>query len=388
MSDIDFPQFSEEDLLLRDSARRFSVEKLAPFLASLPDEPISKPDMLRLYQLVRPFGMLGGRVPARYGGDELTFTQMGLLYEAFPAEASMIASTSDLNAFRISQGDNQELRERYLPGILSGEIVVASAISEPNAGSDVSGIRTRAELQGDHYIVNGQKVWSSAGDAADVLIAAVACGKDERGRSLVGRLLVDKRQSTVVTRVLPMLGMRRHGMCEIFFDNCVVPKGNMIGTPGDGDKALSASWLSHRVYIGLIAVHIAQEALDRALDYAKLRVQFGRPIGANQLIQSMLVDMSVAVETSRYLCYRALHLLDRGIDSRYASSVAKLHATEAAVKVTAHAMQIHGASGLSAEVGIEKLHRDARMLTIPDGTSEIQRLIAGRELLGINAIRG
>jgi acyl-CoA dehydrogenase len=388
MSEIDFPHFSEEDLQLRESVRRFSAEKLTPFLATLPDEPISKPDMLRLFQLVRPFGMLGGRVSAKDGGDELTFTQMGILYEAFPAEVSMIASTSDLNAFRIAQGDNEDLRRRYLPGILSGEIVAASAISEPNAGSDISGIRTRAVLDGDQYVVNGQKVWSSAGDAADVLIAAVSCGKDDRGRSLVGRLLIDKRESEVRTRLLPMLGLRRHGMCEIFFDSCKVPKGNMIGTPGDGDKALSASWLSHRVYIGLIAVHIAQEALDLALEYAKLRVQFGRPIGANQLIQSTLVDMSVAVETSRYLCYRALHLLDQGIDSRYASSVSKMHATEAAVKVTSQAVQIHGASGLSAEGGIEKLYRDARMLTIPDGTTEIQRLIAGRELLGINAIRG
>lgn len=388
MTEIDFPHFSEEDLLFRESAHRFSTEKLKPFIDGMPDAPMSKPDLLRVLQMVRPFGMLGGRVPAKEGGDELSFTQLGILYEAFPPDVSMMASTNDLNAFRIMEGGSEELRQRYLQRMLSGEIVAASAISEPNAGSDVSSIRTRAVLEGDHYIVNGQKVWSSAGDVADILIVAVSCGKDSRGRSITGRLIVDKSESTVKTRVLPMLGLKRHALCEVFFEDCVVPKANMIGTPGDGDKALSLSWLSHRVYVGLIAVHIAQEALERSIEYAKLRVQFGRPIGANQLIQSMLVDMSIAVETSRFLCYRALHLLDQGVQSRYASSVAKLHATEAAVKVASQAVQIHGASGLSEETGVEKLLRDARMLCIPDGTSEIQRLIAGRELLGINAIRG
>ena len=382
-----YPHFTDEDLQFRESARRFAQEKLAPFIDRLPEAALSRAVLLDLLRLVRPFGILGASVPAREGGDELTFTQLGFLYELFPPEVAMIASTSDLNAFRLVEAD-EALRRRYLPGILAGETLVASAISEPDAGSDISAIRTRAVDNGSHFVVNGQKVWSSAGDVADILVAAVSFGKDARGRSIVGRLLVDKRESTVTTRVLPMLGLRRHAMAEIFFEDCVVPKANLIGAPGDGDKALGRSWLSHRVYIGLIAVNLAQQALDRSLAHAKLRAQFGRPIGANQLIQSMLVDMSVAVETSRFLCYRALHALDRGQESRYASSIAKLQATEAAVKVTSQAIQIHGAAGLSTEVGLEKLHRDARMLTIPDGTSEIQRLIAGRELVGINAIRG
>jgi alkylation response protein AidB-like acyl-CoA dehydrogenase len=388
MSDLDFPRFSEEDLMLKETVRRFTAEKLRPLLDTMPDSAIGKPNLLRLLQMMKPFGILGARIPEKHGGDELTFVQLGILYETLPAEAAMIASTNALNASRILNGGSPELCQRYLPGLLSGEIIAASAISEPNAGSDISSMRTRAELDGDHYVINGQKVWSSAGDAADVLVVAVSCGKDARGRAIIGRLLVDKREARVTTRALPMLGLKRHGMAEVIFEDCIVPKGNMIGVPGDGEQALALSWLSHRVCIGLIALNIAQEALTKSLDYAKLRVQFGRAIGASQLIQSKLVDMSIAVETSRYLCYRALYQLDQGVQSRYASSVAKLQATETAVKVTSEAIQIHGASGLSTELGLEKLHRDARMLTIPDGTSEIQRLIAGRELLGINAIRG
>ncbi len=388
MSDFDFPCFSEEDLLLKETVRRFTAEKLRPLLDTMPNSAIGKPNLLHLLRMMKPFGILGATIPAKHGGDELTFVQLGILYETLPAEAAMIASTNALNASRILNGGSPELCQRYLPGLLSGEILAASAISEPNAGSDISSMRTRAVPDGDHYVINGQKVWSSAGDAADVLVVAVSRGKDARGRAIIGRLLVDKREAKVTTRALPMLGLRRHGMAEVIFEDCVVPKGNMIGVPGDGEQALALSWLSHRVCIGLIALNIAQEALTRSLEYAKLRVQFGRAIGASQLIQSKLVDMSIAVETSRYLCYRALYQLDQGFQSRYASSVAKLHATETAVKVTSEAIQIHGASGLSTELGLEKLHRDARMLTIPDGTSEIQRLIAGRELLGINAIRG
>jgi alkylation response protein AidB-like acyl-CoA dehydrogenase len=388
MSDFDFPRFSEEDLLLKETVRRFTAEKLRPLLDTMPDSAIGKPNLLHLLRMMKPFGILGATIPAKHGGDELTFVQLGILYETLPAEAAMIASTNALNASRILNGGSPELCQRYLPGLLSGEILAASAISEPNAGSDFSSMRTRAVPEGDHYVINGQKVWSSAGDAADVLVVAVSRGKDARGRAIIGRLLVDKREAKVTTRALPMLGLRRHGMAEVIFEDCVVPKGNMIGVPGDGEQALALSWLSHRVCIGLIALNIAQEALTKSLEYAKLRVQFGRAIGASQLIQSKLVDMSIAVETSRYLCYRALYQLDQGVQSRYASSVAKLQATETAVKVTSEAIQIHGASGLSTELGLEKLHRDARMLTIPDGTSEIQRLIAGRELLGINAIRG
>ena len=388
MHDTDYLHFADEDLQLRESARRFTSEKLRPFIDSLPDAPLERASLLQVMKLVQPFGILSGRIPAADGGDELSFTQLGILYEMFPAEVAMIASTNDLNGYRIINGGSAALRERYLPRIISGEIIVASAISEPNAGSDIASMRTRAELQGEHYVINGQKVWSSAGDVADRVVVAVSCGKDARGRAIMGRILVDKSETPVTTRVLPMIGLRRHAMAEVFFDNARVPVDNMIGQPGDGEQALALSWLSHRVYVGLIAVNLAQEALTRSLEYAKLRVTFGRPIGANQLIQSMLVDMSIAVQTSRYLCYHALHLLDQGVQSRYASSVAKLHATDAAVKVTSQAVQIHGALGLSTEAGLEKLLRDARMLTIPDGTSEIQRLIAGRELLGINAIRG
>jgi alkylation response protein AidB-like acyl-CoA dehydrogenase len=379
--------FTDDEDLLRQTAREFSKGKLEPFLAGFPDEPLPRAAVLELFGLIQPFGILSARLPKEAGGEGMTNVQLGILYEEFPAEVSMAASTNDLVGFRLYHGGSEELRSRYLARLAEGSIVGASAISEPDAGSDISNISTKAEPVDGGYALTGTKLWSSGAVVADILLVAATLGRDDRGRSVTGRLIVDKAESELTVRELDMLGLRRHGMGEVFFDGCRVPRGNMIGTPGDGAVLLAQSWLGQRALIGMIGVRLAQEALDASIRFAKARSQFGRTIASFQLVQEMIVDMAVLTDTSRYLCYRALHLLDRGRPSRFASSVAKAYATEAAVKVTSMAIQIHGAMGLSREDGLEKLFRDARMLPIPDGTTQIQKLIAGRELLGVNAIR-
>jgi alkylation response protein AidB-like acyl-CoA dehydrogenase len=380
--------FTDDDELLRQTAREFSKAKLEPFLARFPDEPLPRAAVLELFGMIHPFGILSARLSKEAGGEEMTHVQLGILYEQFPAEVSMAASTNDLVAFRLYHGGSDELKSRYLARLAEGSIIGASAISEPDAGSDISNISTRAGLIDGGYALTGTKLWSSGAIVADILLVAATLGRDDRGRSVIGRLIVDKAESEVTVRELDMLGLRRHGMGEVFFDGCRVPVGNMIGDPGDGADLLTQSWLSQRPLLGLISVHLAQEALDASIRFATARSQFGRTIGSFQLVQEMLVDMAILTDTSRYLCYRALHLLDTGQPSRFASSVAKAYATESAVKVTSMAIQVHGSMGLSREEGLEKLFRDARMLTIPDGTTQIQKLIAGRELLGVSAIRG
>jgi alkylation response protein AidB-like acyl-CoA dehydrogenase len=381
-------EFDEDERALREAAREFAEQELDPLLASYPEAPLPKQAVLDLFKLIQPFGILSARIPRDFGGDELTSVQLGILYEMFPAEVAMDASTNDLTAFRIYHGGSAELRERYLARIARGEIIAGSSISEPGAGSDLTSIATRAVRDGDEYVINGTKLWSSQAAVADILMVAVSLGRDERGRSILGRVLVETGPSSIDIREIEMMGLRRHNMSEIFFTDTRVPAGNMIGDSSDAMATLSRSWLSQRANLALISVHLAQQALDASIAHAKTRTQFGRAIGGFQLIQSMLVEMSTLVDTSRYLSYRALHLIDAGRPSRYATSVAKYYATEAAVTVTNMAMQIHGALGLSREHGLEKLNRDARMLTIPDGTTQINKLIAGRELLGINAIRG
>jgi alkylation response protein AidB-like acyl-CoA dehydrogenase len=384
-------ELDDEQVLLKRTAEDFSRNELEPFLARFPEAPLPRDAVFELMRMVKPFGILSARLPRDAGGTQMPHVALGLLYEAFPAEVSLGVSSNDVLGLRLHSGGSTELKERYLPPLIEGEIMAGSCISEPDAGSDITSIGTRAtSIDGDRMVVNGSKVWSSHASIADVLLVAVSGGKDKRGRSIVSRLLVDTREtdpSSIITRDLEMIGLKRHHLCEVTFVDCVVPRDNLVGDEGDGVKMFTLSWLSQRAVLGLIAVHLAQEALTLCIDYVKQRRQFGRAIGTFQLIQAHVVDMATLVETARYLCYKALYLLDQGRAARLESSMAKFYATEAAVKVTNLAIQVHGAIGLSCEHRLEKLLRDARMLTVPDGTTEIQKLMVGREILGLNAIR-
>ena len=380
-------EFNENQALLQRTARDFSTNKLGPFLARHPEEPLPRDSVQELLGMVKPFGMLSARVPERFGGAAMSAVALGILYEEFPPDVSLTASANDIIGLRLLHGGADELVGRYLPRLVAGEIMAGSSISEPEAGSDVSNIRTKAERKGDNYIVNGQKVWSSHCTIADVLLTAVRLGTDERGRAIVGRLLIDRTQSSFETRDLELIGLKRHHLGEVVFHDCLVPAKNLIGEGQDGLKALTASWLSQRALIGLMAVHLARKAYDASVTHAKERRQFDKPIASFQLVQSMIVEMATLIETSRYLCYRALYALDQGKEARLESSMANYHATEAAAKVTAMAIKVHGTYGLSTEYPLEQYFRDAQMLTMPDGTNEIQKLMIGREILGISAIR-
>jgi acyl-CoA dehydrogenase len=385
--DLDFDS-GDEDRLLRSSARSIGKELVQPFLDRHPAEPLPRPAILELLEMLRPLGIVGARLPAEAGGSGLTHVQLGILYEELPAEAAMIASVNDLAAFRLRLGLAGDVAQRFLPGLLAGQLLAASAISEPDTGSDLGGIRTRAERAGSGYRISGTKLWSSGALTADLFLVTARLDRDGGEPGAIGTFVVERDRPGIEVRLVKMLGLERQGIGEVVFDGCPVPGENLIGEGGGGTAVLAQSWLSQRATIGLIGVHLAAEALAASIAYARDRSQFGRPIGGFQLVQEMLVEMKTLVDTSRFLCYRALARLDAGRDARYESSVAKYYAAEAAVKVTNSAIQVHGALGLSQEAGLEKLYRDARMLPIPDGTTEIQKLIAGRELLGISAIRG
>ncbi len=300
----------------------------------------------------------------------------------------MDVSANDIIAMRLCMGGSEDLKRKYLPGLASGELMAGSCISEPDAGSDVTSIATRAEKVDGGYRITGQKVWSSHAAVADVLLVAASVGTDERGRSIVGRFILDPHETKgFEARDLDMMGLKRHHLGEVTLDNAFVPDDNLCGEPGDGVAALTRSWLSARCMIAIMSVHLMQRALDASIEYAKTREQFGKPIGSFQLVQKAIVEMQTLTDTSRYLAYRALKMLDDGEFPRLESSQAKYYATEAAVKVTNMAIEVHGAMGLSCELPLEKWLRDARMLWVPDGTGYIQRLMAGREILGLNAIR-
>jgi acyl-CoA dehydrogenase len=217
------------------------------------------------------------------------------------------------------------------------------------------------------------------------VIVAVAAMDDGAGGRGITRIVVQREQSPYAAREVETIGLRQGHLSEVVFEGCRVPAANVLGAPGDAHQALTLTWLANRPLFGLMAVGLARRALEACVAYVGVRRQFGQPIGRFQLVQEMLSEIATRIEASRLLCLRALSLLDAGVRSNKEAAMAKWFATENCLAALHLAMQVHGASGLTREVGLERLFRDARMLTIPDGTTQIQHLIVGKELTGLSA---
>ena len=378
--------FNEEQRMLRDTIRRMVRRELEPLLARYPkDKPLPKEALLEAMRIVQPLGFLGARVPPEAGGAGLDHVCYGVLLEETPPVLSLSFMATEATTTRIFLGGCESLKQRLLPPLLAGEKIASTATSEPNVGSDPGGIETKATLVGDEYVINGTKLWATNGSIADILMAVVSLGRDERGQNILGRLVVERDVSPFQTRDIETIGLRQGHLCEVIFDDCRVAQENLVGTPGDTHRVMTRTWLTHRVANALWGLHVAQRALDASITYAKQRKQFGKVIGSFQLVQSMLAEMATLIEASRLLCYKALWLLDQGVWAAKETSMAKCFGAETALRVTSMAMELHGAYGTATELPLEQYYRDARMFTFPDGTTEINKLIVGRELVGIRA---
>jgi alkylation response protein AidB-like acyl-CoA dehydrogenase len=399
---MDF-EFNEDQKMFRESIREFLDKEIAPLV----DEQEKKGPMTReeAVGILKRFKKIG------IGYDLESMSEMAsdplavaiLMEETFrvwPSAAGLMGLTFPAGLVNIAP---EEMRKRLLPRLMENELIGCYAITEPEAGSDNRAMRTSAIPDGDFYVVNGTKTWITNGPVADLCLLVA---NDEKGERIF--LLVDKEESPFETADLHKLGWRAAPTGELYFNDCRVPKGNNVmqmamaafaeaaakKPPGEGGGLGSLGMLGRmspeniifaflRSGMALAAAGISQAALDAAITYARERMQFGRPIGRHQLIQEKLYDMKALTVTSRLLGYWAFKMAISGDpDARMASSLAKGYACEAAVKVASDAIQVHGGMGLSDEYPLERYFRDARMLTIPDGTTEIQKLIVGRELLG------
>ncbi|MBB89369.1 MAG: hypothetical protein CMF68_00140, partial [Magnetovibrio sp.] len=254
-------------------------------------------------------------------------------------------------------------------------------------GSDARGVKSRVTEDGDHLVVNGDKMWITNASICDVINITGTLGRDDEGRNQIVRIAIDREQSPFTSSKTPCLGFCQGHLGEVHFDNCRVPKENRLGSVGDAARVLTLTWLANRPLFGLMAVNMAQRALDAALTYAGDRKQFGKAIGNYQLVQELLADIETSVETSRLICYRALAAIDAGERANGLSAQAKRYALAACQRAISMAMEVHGSMGISRELGLEQLFRDVRMLPIPDGTNQILTLIQGRELTGVSAFR-
>ena len=364
---------------LQESAREIVSTLIAPLAAAVaPHQKLDAAALRRIQKALRPLGYLGSTIPDEFGGAGLKYVDYGLLLEAL-AEAPVILGEI-VPPRTINYLGTDEQRRRWLPHLFSGDWISTAAITEPQAGSDMRAFRTTAVLDGDAYVVNGVKRWIKLGGVADLITLMVV---DAQGG--LSRLVVERTVSPWQTEEIEAVGMKNISFAEMTFDNVRVPKENILGNAGSGAEQFHRGIESSRAFVGMIAVGVARHALDIAVGYAKDRVAMGRPIGRFQAVQVALADAATRLQAARLLCLNALGILDSGRRAPRDVSMAKVYAVDTAIAVCQVAMESMGAWGLSVDAGVERCWRDCMMFTAIDGTATMQRLIVGRETLGMPA---
>jgi len=375
---------SEEQRLAVDSIRKFAARELMEPARAYRTKRIPKDVFHELFRKLSQFGILGWCVPEENGGPGLdcltTVMMLEELFKVFPdlAAASFINATV---ASMLMRDGTEEQKERYLPGVILGDLIACQALSEPGAGSEPSRAILSARPDRDGYRLNGQKSWISNGGVSDFCVLVARTGEGKRGLT---RFLVDR--ASYQTREIELMGHKGYSSAELFFDNVWIHKSAMLGEIGMALNHSLKDLEVARCFAAALSIGISHAALDASISYAKTREQWGKPIGGHQLIQDHIAKMATELQCARLMLYRAAWSIDQGGRCDTECSMAKYYATEAGVRITSRAIQIHGATGLAVETGIETLFRTARMATIPDGTSEIQKLIIARNILGISAI--
>jgi len=383
-------ELNEEQKILKKTAREFMEREIAPIADEYDRKyhPLPREIAVELLKKLASLGYVGATLPPEYGGQNLDMISYAILGEELARaylSLGMIALIQDGGVLPIlCQHGTAEQKAKYISQIQSLEKITCFCLTEPDVGSGARDIKTTAVLDGDYYIVNGTKTWITNGGIADLAVIFVSTDRSKGARG-ISCLLVDKAESPFTTRELPKLGCRSCPTSELNFEDCRVPRSNLIGTPGSAYLLALSELCKLRVAVAIGAVGLAQASIDAAIKYAQERKQFGRPIGSFQLIQEMIVDMAMMTEAARLLCYQAYYLIGKGEICFKEASMAKAYSTEMAVQVTSKAIQVHGAYGISEEYPVERYFRDARTLTFPDGATQIQKLIIGRDMLGISA---
>ncbi len=375
-------QLKEEHLQVREMARKFADEVLAPRAREIDEKEEFPADIVRQ---MGELGFMGLPFPEKYGGAGLDM----LAYVIAVEEISRVcASTGITLAAHVSLGcgpvyanGTEAQKMKFLVPMAKGEALGAFGLTEPGAGSDAAGTKTRAEKVPGGWKVNGDKIYITNGSVAKY-ITFTAVTDPSLGVNGISALIMDT--ATPGFRAGPRekkMGLRGSDTVAIYFEDCVVPDENLIGDPRGGFKAFMRTLTGGRISIGAMALGIARGAHELARAYAKQRRQFNQPIANFQAVQFMLADMATKIEASRLLVYNAAVLRDSGKNFVKEASMAKLFASEAANWVTDKAIQIHGGMGYMREVPVERMHRDAKLMEIGEGTSEIQRLVIAREIL-------
>jgi len=387
--DIDFYELTEEQALLRSTLREFAQAEIAPPASKL-DETGEFP--WENVRKMRELGLFGMIFPPEYGGAGLDTLSYAIAVEevsrACASTGITLAAHTSLGTWPIFRFGSEAQKRKYLPALCSGEKLAAFGLTEAEAGSDAGGTKTRAVKDGDHYKVNGRKVYITNGSVCGtaVFTAVTTPGIGVRG---ISSFIVEKGTPGFSAGTKERkLGHRASDTVELLFDNLTIPTDNLLGTEGEGFKQFMMTLDGGRISIGAMSVGIAQAAFDAALKYARSRRQFGKAIAEFQAIQLLLAEMITEVESARLLVYQTARYKDRGGSFTRHAAMAKLKASTIAMKCANLAIQIHGGAGYMTDHPVERYFRDAKLMEIGEGTSQIQMLVIARELLREAAGRG
>ena len=375
-------QLTEEQILTQKTAREFANNELAPGVVERDEKKIFPKEGIKQ---MADLGFMGMMVAPKWGGggmDSISYTIAMEEISRVEASSGVVMSVNNsLVCYLLEKFASDHLKEKYLKPLASGNKLGAFSLSEPQAGSDASNMRTFANKDGDHYYISGTKNWVTNGINSDyvILFAVTEKGIGHKG---VSCFLVEKGWDGFETgKPENKLGIRASDTCELYFDNVKVPAENLIGNEGEGFKIALATLDGGRIGIASQALGIAQASLNASVAYANERIQFGKPISKNQAIQFKITDMGMEIEAARLLIRQAAWKKDQKQNYGHLASMAKVYASEVAMRASTQCVQIHGGFGYMRESGIERLMRDAKITQIYEGTSEIQRVVIARELL-------
>ena len=375
-------EYTPEQIQLRREVREFAAAEIAPHVLEW-DENQTFP--LEVVKKLGQLGYMGAIFPEEYGGAGLGYIEYSIIIEELSrvdgSVGIILAAHTSLCSNHIFKAGTEEQKQKYLTKLTSGEWIGCWSLTEPEAGSDAAGTRSTAVRDGDCWVLNGSKTFTTNAHYADVCVGMAMSNRAAAQHGISAFILEKSTPGFSAGKKENKLGLRASATGEVIFSNCRVPPGQLLGKQGEGFVDSLRILDGGRVSIAALSIGMAQGAYDAALKYSKLRKQFGRPISEFQAIQHKLVDMATKIDASRLLTYRAASLIDAGKRVTRQSAMAKLFASEAAVWIANEAVQIFGGYGFIKDYPVEKFYRDVKLCTIGEGTSEIQRLVIARQLL-------
>lgn len=380
---MDF-DYTQEQRELQRAVREFAEKEIVPHAAEWDDKEQFPAEVIKK---LGELGFLGVIFPEEYGGGGMSYVDYSIVVEELArADASVgitVAAHTSLCANHIYEQGTEDQKQRFLKPLATGEFLGGWSLTEPEAGSDAGGTRTTAVLDGDEWVLNGSKTFTTNGSVCDVAVAMAVTDKDQDKRGISAFIIPKGTPGFRPGKKERKLGHRASDTSEMIFENCRIPKCHLLGERGGGFVAALKVLDGGRISIGAMSLGIAQAAFDCARDYAHERKQFGSAIGSFQAIRFKLADMATEIDAARLLVHRAAFLKDNGERVTKQSAMAKLYASEVAVRCAEEAVQILGGYGYIRDYPAERYYRDAKLMTIGEGTSEIQRMVIARQLLSV-----